>query len=83
MKRLVILLPLLALLAACDTEEQSLDCTQESDDLCLQDACQACVDACGADCEVMDIYPMEYSCPGGDIWDVYDVCPDWGGDSGL
>ncbi len=58
------------------------DCSDVGDS-CIAQACQACVDACGTSCGMMDIYPMEYSCSEG-YWTVYDFCPDWSyEDSGL
>ena len=58
------------------------DCSGVDDD-CIAQACEACVDACGSSCGVMDIYPMEYSCSEG-YWTVYDFCPEWSyEDSGL
>ena len=55
----------------------SFDCLSESSDSCIQQACQACVDACGGSCSVDDIYPPQYSCPGADYFLVEDFCPDW------
>jgi hypothetical protein len=46
-------------------------------DPCDVAACQACVDACGAECVVLDSYPPQYSCDGSQSFDVYDACPDW------
>jgi hypothetical protein len=61
--------------ANSDSGGSVLDCDFGDD--CLDQSCQACVDDCGSDCESQDIYPMEYSCPDGGHWTVFDVCPDW------
>ena len=67
---------------APDDTGSSYDCSDISDD-CIEQACQACVDACESGCNSMDIYPMEYSCSEG-YWTVYDFCPDWSyEDSGI
>ena len=66
-----------------DTSDETGDtgsdfvCTEESDDECIQQACQACVDACDNDCSVEDLYPPQYSCPGLGYYLVEDFCPDW------
>jgi len=61
-----------------DTGSSGLDCLQESDDPCIQEMCQTCVDTCGDQCLSLDIYPPEFSCEnGGGYWDVWDFCPDW------
>jgi len=51
------------------------DCDSQGDD-CIEQACEACVESCGADCSVQESYPPQYSCPDGS-WTVYDFCPDW------
>jgi len=79
------LLPLFLLCIACDGGETGTDDTGEiqsnfscaGDDDCLNQICQACVDECGGDCSVDDLYPPQYNCPGVDTFLVEDFCPDW------
>ena len=68
-----------------DSTDDHFNCALESDDPCLQDICQLCVDTCGSWCISMDIYPQEYSCDDGSghAWDVWDVCPEWSYDTGF
>ena len=68
------------ILLACDgdkTDDTQLDawCAGYSD-ACTQQACEACTDACGSDCVVLESYPEQWACPD-QSWDVYDFCPDW------
>ena len=60
-----------------DCEKVALEDGLGDPDPCDVDACQACVDACGADCAVLESYPPQYSCDGTNAWTVRDFCPDW------
>jgi hypothetical protein len=61
-----------------DCEQVALKDGLGDPDPCDVAACEACVDACGADCAVQESYPPQYSCDeGGAVWEVYDTCPDW------
>lgn len=51
-------------------------------DGCDVAACDACADACGGRCMVLESYPPQYSC-GGESWTVYDFCPDWSLPTGI
>lgn len=46
-------------------------------DPCDVAACQACEDACDEGCMVLESFPPQYACEGGDSFTVYDECPDW------
>ncbi len=46
-------------------------------DACDLAACEACDDACGRSCAILESYPPQYACEGDGSWSVYDECPDW------
>lgn len=46
-------------------------------DDCDLAACEACAEACGAPCAILESFPPQYSCDAGGSWTVYDECPDW------
>tara|TARA_B110000037_G_C17047267_1_gene476209 strand:+ start:39 stop:332 length:294 start_codon:yes stop_codon:yes gene_type:complete len=54
-------------------------CSSEPDD-CHEQACQQCNDSCEEPCDVMESWPQQYGCAGGDTVTVYEVCPDWDDD---
>lgn len=78
----MLLLTLLACPAPGPDSGASFDCAEvalrdgDGPDACDLPACQHCVDACGADCMILESYPPQYSC-GDTSWTVYDDCPDW------
>ena len=51
-------------------------CGNEPDE-CHELACEECNDSCDEPCAVMESWPQQYGCDGGDTVTVYDVCPDW------
>jgi len=58
-------------------DSQSYDyCSNEPDD-CHQQACELCNDSCEEPCLVMESWPQQYGCEGGDTITVYEVCSDW------
>lgn len=63
--------------ATFDCESIAITTADGAPDPCDVDACQACVDACGSDCMVLESYPPQYSCGSEGRWTVYDFCPDW------
>lgn len=60
-----------------DCEQLALEDGLGDPDPCDVKACERCVAACGASCEVLESYPPQYSCDGESSWDVYDSCPGW------
>ena len=78
-------LPLLALtLSACEPDKAgTFNCDEVAmrddagdPDPCDVDACQACVDECGAECAILESFPVQYACPDASFT-VTDFCPDW------
>lgn len=72
----------MGLLSACPS--RGFDCPsvaiRDADgvaDPCDVQACQLCVDACGGDCAVLEIFPPVYTCGPDGSWDVYETCEDW------
>lgn len=60
-----------------DCGEVAISTTGGAADDCDLQACQACVDACGGDCVVLESFPPQYSCGADGSWSVYDFCEDW------
>lgn len=72
----------MGLLSACPS--RGFDCAsvaiRDADgvaDPCDVQACQLCVDTCGGDCVILEIFPPVYSCGPDGSWDVYETCEDW------
>jgi len=61
-----------------DTSLEDL-CSNEPDD-CHEQACLLCNESCDDPCGVMESWPQQYGCDGGDTVTVYEVCPDWTSD---
>jgi hypothetical protein len=54
-------------------------CSSEPDD-CHEQACILCNESCDEPCLVMESWPQQYGCEGGDTVTVDEVCPDWSQD---
>ncbi len=59
-----------------DCEEMAIHEPDGDVDDCDLAACEACFDACGDACAVLESFPPQYACEEGS-WSVYDACPDW------
>ena len=62
-----------------DTSSSGDLCSNEPDD-CHEQACLLCNESCDEPCSVMESWPQQYGCDGGDTVTVYEVCPDWSQD---
>ena len=60
-----------------DCDAVAIDTEAGEPDPCDVSACEACVDACGGRCVILESYPPQYSCGAGGSWSVYDFCPEW------
>lgn len=62
--------------AGFDCEEVAIPDADGNPDPCDVQACEACTDACGDGCMILESYPPQWACEDASFT-VYDFCPDW------
>lgn len=60
-----------------DCEDIAITNADGEVDACDLQACEACADACGEPCAVLESYPPQYACEDGSTFTASDECPDW------